>query len=162
MIVTIIVAIDKNNGIGYKGDLLCHLPDDLKHFKQLTLSHTVIMGRKTFDSLPGGALKNRRNIVISSQKGLECANATVVGSLLDALALCESEEEVFIIGGGSIYQAAMANADKLEITRLDARFDADVYFPTIDEQIWQLQKSEKHEADDRHICSFSFETYVRK
>ena len=113
--ISIIVAINKNNGIGYKNQLLYWLPNDLKRFKTLTTGHTIIMGRKTFESLPKGALPNRRNIVLSSQDvtfpGAECFH-----SLNDALEACKDEIEVFIIGGASLYKEAMHIADRLYIT----------------------------------------------
>ncbi|MBP7210756.1 MAG: dihydrofolate reductase [Paludibacteraceae bacterium] len=158
----LIVAMDEMRGIGYKGQLLCYLPNDLKHFKQLTTGHTVIMGRKTYDSLPNGALPNRRNIVISRQKDLKIAKCEVVDSLDSAFALCSSDEDVFVIGGASIYSQALAHANRLELTIIDGRFESDVFFPNIDTQIWRLEKEEKNPADEKHKYSYSFVTYLRK
>jgi len=162
MEITIIVARDQAGGIGKNNALLCHLPADLKHFKALTEGHTVIMGRKTFDSLPKGALPNRRNIVISRQTGLTLANCEVFGSLSDAFAACAADEKVFIIGGASIYSQAIANADFLEITEIGSRFDADTFFPTIDTAIWEVQKEEKFNPDEKNACPYSFVTYKRR
>ncbi len=162
MKIILIAAIDLDGGIGKDNQLLCHLPADLKHFKQLTSGKTVIMGRKTFDSLPGGALPNRRNIVISRQEGLAIANCEVFYSIRDAFAACSSEDEVFVIGGENIYKQTFANADVLEITKMGARFDADAYFPIIDEAVWECISEEYHPADERHICDFTFYTYQRR
>ena len=160
--ITIVVAIDKNNGIGKDNKLLCYLPNDLKHFKEITTGGTVIMGRKTYDSLPNGALPKRRNIVISRQKDLQLANCEVFNSLSEAFADCSSDESVFIMGGENVYSQTIANADRLEITEIDARFDADAFFPKIDEAIWEVEKEEKHLADEIHKYNFTFITYKRR
>lgn len=162
MELTIIVAKDLNSGIGKGNALLCHLPADLKHFKSLTETHTVIMGRKTFDSLPKGALPNRRNIVVSRQEGLKLENCEVFASLDKAFAACSKDEKVFIIGGASIYSQAIANATCLEITVIDSRFDADVFFPEIDSNIWEVVKSQKFAPDDRNAYAYTFITYKKR
>lgn len=161
MKVILIAAIDLNGAIGKDNQLLCHLPADLKHFKQLTQGKTVMMGRKTFDSLPSGALPKRRNIVISRQTDLTLANCEVFNSIDSAFAACKSEDEVFVIGGENIYKQTIANADVLEITQIGARFDADAYFPTIDKAIWTAVNQEEHPADDKHAYPFTFITYQR-
>ena len=161
MKIILIAAIDLNGGIGKDNKLLCHLPADLKHFKQLTSGKTVVMGRKTFESLPSGALPNRRNIVVSRQADLKFANCDVFSSLTDAFASCKSEDEVFVIGGENIYKQTIANADRLEITEIGARFDADAYFPAIDEANWTVANQEEHLADDKHAYPFTFVTYQR-
>ncbi|MBR6456355.1 MAG: dihydrofolate reductase, partial [Prevotella sp.] len=116
--ITIIAAVAKNGAIGFENKLIYWLPNDLKRFKQLTTGHTVVMGRKTFESLPKGALPNRRNIVLSRQKrdfeGCDC-----YPSLRKALATCQADEEIFIIGGASIYKEALAVADRLCLTEID-------------------------------------------
>jgi len=162
MELTLIVAKDKSGGIGKNNALLCYLPADLKHFKSLTETNVVVMGRKTFDSLPKGALPNRRNIVISRQEGLKLANCEVYDSLDRAFAACGATEKVFIIGGASIYSQSIANATKLEITEIDARFDADVFFPAIDTNIWEKEKEEKHLSDDKNKYNYTFITYKRR
>ncbi len=162
MILTLIVAKDLNDGIGKDNQLLCHLSADLKHFKALTTGHTVIMGRKTYDSLPNGALPNRRNIVISRQKGLSLANCEVYDSLYSAFAACKSTENVFVIGGASIYSQSIANADYLEVTEIDNRFDADVFFPHIDTTIWSEVSRERFAPDDKNQYPFSFVSYERR
>ncbi|MBR4482607.1 MAG: dihydrofolate reductase [Paludibacteraceae bacterium] len=162
MELTIIAAVDRNGGIGKDNQLLCHLPADLRHFKSLTETHTVIMGRKTFDSLPKGALPNRRNIVVSRQKGLSLANCEVFESLSDAFASCSNTEKVFIIGGSSIYFQSIANADILEITKIDSCFDADVFFPAIESDIWEVINIENHAPDEKNHYPYSFVTYKRR
>lgn len=161
MKIILIAAIDLNGGIGKDNKLLCHLPADLKRFKQLTTGKTVIMGRKTFDSLPAGALPNRRNIVVSRQTDLTLANCEVFYSLSDAFAACQSENEVFVIGGETIYKQAIANAHVLELTQIDGRFDADAFFPAIEEREWKRVKQENYPADERHRFAYRFITYHR-
>ena len=160
--ISIIVAINKNNGIGYKNELLYWLPNDLKRFKTLTTGHTIIMGRKTFESLPKGALPNRRNIVLSSQDitfpGAECFH-----SLEEALEACKDEIEVFIIGGASLYKKAMSVADRLYITEIDdCEKDADAFFPEISLDVWEEKSRECHSTDEKHLYSYSFCDYERK
>jgi dihydrofolate reductase len=161
MKIILIAAIDLNGGIGKDNKLLCHLPADLKHFKQLTQGKTVIMGRKTFESLPSGALPNRRNIVISRQANLTLANCEVFNSLTDAFAACQSESEVFVIGGENVYKQAIANAHVLEITQIDGRFDADAFFPAIEPEKWKRVQEEAHPADERHPYAYTFITYTQ-
>ena len=117
--ISIIVALTRNNAIGLRGGLLYHLPDDLRRFKALTTGHTIIMGRKTFESFPKGALPNRRNIVLSHTEGLTFPGAEVFPTLTDALTACQAEDEVFIIGGASIYRQCLPLADKLYLTHID-------------------------------------------
>ncbi|MBO7602581.1 MAG: dihydrofolate reductase [Bacteroidaceae bacterium] len=160
--IAIIAAIDKNNALGFKNRLLFYLPDDLKRFKALTTGHTVVMGRKTFDSLPKGALPNRRNIVLSRSARLELPGAEVYASLEEALQHCADDEQVFIMGGASVYKQAMPLADRLYMTEIDAEAaEADVYFPAIDHQVWHETKRDVRRADDRHPCNYAFVDYER-
>lgn len=160
--IAIIAAIDKNNALGFKNKLLFYLPNDLKRFKALTTGHTVIMGRKTFDSLPKGALPNRRNIVLSRSTRLELPGAEVYASLEEALQHCADDEQVFIMGGASVYKQAMPLADRLYMTEIDAEAaEADVYFPVIDRELWHETKRDVRRADDRHPCNYSFVDYER-
>lgn len=160
--IAIIAAIDKNNALGFKNRLLFYLPDDLKRFKALTTGHTVVMGRKTFDSLPKGALPNRRNIVLSRSTRLELPGAEVYASLEEALQHCADDEQVFIMGGASVYKQAMHLADRLYMTEIDAEAaEADVYFPAIDHQVWHETKRDVRRADDRHPCNYAFVDYER-
>lgn len=161
--IAIIVALDEQNGIGRQGGLLCHLPADLKHFKEITSGHCVIMGRKTYESLPKGALPNRTNIVLTSGNAEDYPGCLVARSLEEALTRCKEEEFVFIIGGGEIYRASLHLADTLYITRIHHLFgDADTFFPKVDDDAWELIEEEKHEKDEKHDFGFSFLTYMRK
>jgi dihydrofolate reductase len=161
MIVTAVVAIAENHAIGKDNQLLWHLPKDLKHFKAITSGHTIIMGRKTFDSV-GKPLPNRRNIVITRSKRLQIDGAEVVNDLDSALQLCKEEGEVFIVGGAEIYKQAMEQTDKIYLTVVHASFEADSFFPEIDLNIWQETASERHEADEKHQFSFTFSTLERR
>lgn len=162
MIVAMVVAIAENHAIGKDNQLLWHLPKDLKHFKQITAGHTIIMGRKTFDSM-GKPLPNRRNIVITRNKELELPGAEVVGSVQEALALCASdEEEVYIIGGGEIYKMAMPLTDKIYLTVVQHSFDGDAFFPEIEPGEWKETASESHSPDEKHQYGFTFSTLERR
>ena len=159
---SIIAAINKNRGIGLNNQLLYWLPNDLKRFKALTTGHTVIMGRKTFESLPKGALPNRRNIVLSRKlKNFE--RAECFDSLAEALHHCTQEEEIFIIGGSSLYKEALPLADKLYITEInDDLKEADVFFPPISAEEWNEKSRECHSVDEKHLYSYCFICYERK
>ena len=162
MSISIIVAIAENHAIGFENKLLYWLPNDLKRFKSLTTGHTIIMGRKTFESLPKGALPNRRNIVLSRQD-IEFPGAERFGSLEDALAQCQPDEEVFIIGGASVYQEAMPLAHKLYITHIeDTPQQADAFFPAIDPSVWEETNSDSHSTDEKHQFPYRFVDYRLK
>jgi len=157
MVISIIAAIGKNNEIGKENELLCRLPSDLKRFKALTSGHTVIMGRKTFESLPNGRLPNRRNIIISRNPALVIEGAEVYSSLDYALLKCVGETEVFIIGGAQVYAQALPVADKLYLTRIHAVFpEADAFFPSIDRNSWKEIGRETFPADEKNPYPFSF------
>ena len=127
-----IAAIDRRGGIGKDGDMLFHIREDLRRFKLLTMGHTLIMGRKTFDSLPGGALPGRRNIVITRNSSWSASGAERATSLQEAIVLAGTDSDIFIIGGGEIYRAALEKCDILDITAIDSETaDADTYFPQI-------------------------------
>ena len=161
MNINIIVAIAENRAIGFENKLLYWLPNDLKRFKSLTTGRTIIMGRKTFESLPKGALPNRRNIVLSRQD-IKFPGAERFSSLEAALAQCQADEEVFIIGGASVYQEALPLADKLCITQIDDTPEqADAFFPEIDPTVWQVVSSEKHAKDEKHHQSYRLVDYQR-
>jgi len=156
-IISIIVAADEKNAIGINGNLLTYLPNDLKYFKSVTQGYPVIMGRKTFESLPKGALPNRRNIVITRNKSLQFDNCEMVSSLEEALELCKNEPQIFIIGGGTIYKEAINFADKLYLTRIHNKFKgADTYFPDVNPMIWSETSREDHQVDERHKYAYSF------
>lgn len=158
--ITLIVAINRNRGIGFDNKLLYWLPNDLKRFKALTTGNTIIMGRKTFESLPKGALPNRRNIVLT-RSDREFAGAETFHSLREALQHCEGEE-VFIIGGASLYEEAMICADRLCITEIDDdTVEADVFFPEIDKTAWEEISRETHSVDEKHLYAYDFVDYIR-
>lgn len=160
--ISIIVALSENNAIGKENNLIWRISDDLKRFKKLTTNHSIIMGRKTFESLPNGALPNRKNIVISRNKNLQLDGTTVVNSLEQAIEICKNESEVFIIGGGEIYKHALAFADKLYLTKVHASFDADTFFPTINSNEWEIISEEKYQAGGKNQYPFSFIDLQRK
>lgn len=155
----IIVAIANDYAIGMDNKLLCHLPADLKHFKELTSGHTVVMGRNTFFSLPKGALPNRRNIVLSPDEetfpGCETAH-----SFPEIIELCQKDEKVFFIGGAMVYSQALEWADSLYITWIHASFEADAFFPEISQDVWEEAEREDH--FDVEPYPYSFVHYVRK
>ncbi len=169
--ISIIVAIDCNNAIGADNKLIYWLPDDLKRFKKLTTGNTIIMGRKTFESLPKGALPNRRNIVLSRNTELQFPGADTFPSLKAALEDCriqaeqgrEDAKEVFIIGGASVYRQALPLADRLCLTEIDATSEsADTFFPEFDRSQWVETFREDHLSDERHAYPFSFVNLERK
>lgn len=155
------VAYDQTYGIGAAGDLLWgrDLPDDLRHFKELTTGGVVIMGRKTYESI-GRALPNRQNIVISHQ-ALHIDGATVVNSLEKAYKAAEPGKEVFIIGGGQIYAQALTTVNHIYATEVHAAFTADIFFPAIDTTQWREVSRANHVADERNKYDFDFVTYER-
>ncbi|MDY7107407.1 MAG: dihydrofolate reductase [Planctomycetota bacterium] len=160
MIVTIIAAMSENRIIGRAGALPWRLPADLKRFKSLTTGHTVIMGRRTYESI-GRPLPDRRSIVVTRDAGYRAEGVVVVLSLEDALQQVADDEEVFIIGGGEIYRHALPVADRLELTILHAEVEGDTRFPALDFKDWTLIGEERHEADDRHAYPFTFRRYER-
>lgn len=162
--INIIAAVDRNMGIGYQNKLLYWLPNDLKRFKALTTGNTIIMGRKTFESLPKGALPNRRNIVLSSHPDANhCPGAEVCASLEEALSRCTADEQVYIIGGASVYREALPLTDVLCLTEVDAETQhVDAYFPEVDLKIWQEKSRESHPIDEKHPCPYAFVDYIRR
>jgi dihydrofolate reductase len=159
-LISIIAAVARNRAIGYQNKLIYWLPDDLKRFKQLTTGHTIVMGRNTFLSLPKGALPNRRNIVLSTTQS-SFPGCDVYTSLEEALNHCRPDEDIYIIGGASVYAQAMPFADRLCLTEIDdTPAEADTFFPPYDN--WQEEKREDHPADDRHAYPFAFVDYVRR
>ncbi|NBL63874.1 dihydrofolate reductase [Flavobacterium sp. NST-5] len=159
--ITMIAAAAENNALGKNNDLLWHLPDDFKRFKQITSGHHIIMGRKTFESFPK-PLPNRTSVIITRQKYKAPEGCLVAKNLQEALSLCPKNQEIFIIGGGEIYKLALPFANKIELTRVHESFDADAFFPEFNLQEWQLQESVYHPADEKHQYAFTYETYIRK
>lgn len=162
MILKSIVAYADNRVIGKDNDLIWHLPDDLKHFKDHTRGRTIIMGRKTWDSLGGRPLPKRRHIVITRSEGFEAQGAEVVHSLEDALALVQGEELVYIVGGAQIYKLALPYVDYMEITEVHATPDGDAFFPEWDKSQFELIAQDHRPSDERHEFSFTFKTWKRK
>lgn len=162
MRLSIIVAVARDGAIGKGNDLLWHLSSDLKRFRTLTTGHSIIMGRRTYESLPNGALPNRRNIVVSRSLGA-VADCEVCPSLESALRLTENEDEVFVIGGGEVYQQSLALATDLHITIVEAEYpEADTHFPTIDWSEWSLQNEESVPIDERNPLASTYYHYIRK
>lgn len=163
MTLTIICAVAENGAIGLRGGLLFHLSADLRRFKTLTTGHTVLMGRKTFESLPKGALPNRRNIVISRQENYTAPGIEVFSSIEKAFQACTENEEVFAIGGESIYKAALTRADRLCLTHIHATpEEADTFFPQWDRKEWTEVSREEHMADEKNVADFAFVDYIKK
>jgi dihydrofolate reductase len=160
MIVTIVVAISENNAIGKNNQLLWYLPADLKHFKNITTGHTVIMGRKTYDSV-GKPLPNRRNIIITRQN-ITIEGCEIVKSIEDALVLSAGEEEVFIVGGAEIYKQSIHLTDRIYLTIVHQKFDADSFFPEINYAEWRETEREDHQADEKNKLPYSFITLDRR
>lgn len=163
--VSIIVAIASNNAIGRNNELLYHMPNDMKRFKETTTGHTIIMGRKTFNSFPRRPLPNRRNIVLASENNIpeDKQGAEWMTSLPQALNESKNDGEVFILGGASVYVQALSLADKIYLTIIDDEpQDADSFFPEIDYNKWKVESEEKFPADEKHAHPYSFINLVRK
>jgi len=160
MVISLIVAVSKNNVIGSDNKLLWHLPADLKHFKAITSNHTIIMGRKTYESI-GRALPNRRNIIVTRQEDFNAPGCEIIHQLQDAIDLCEGEPEVFIIGGGEIYRQSIHAADKIYITRVYKEFEGDATFPDFSLSEWKLNSYQKFHADEKNMFEYSFSEYER-
>ncbi|WP_027380151.1 dihydrofolate reductase [Chryseobacterium daeguense] len=156
---TIVVAMGEKNEIGFENQLLWHLPKDLKHFKDITSGHPVIMGRKTYESI-GKPLPNRTNIVVSRQKDWFEEGILIVGSIKEAVKFAKKiDEDIFIIGGGNIYEQTMDVVDRLEVTLVKADLQADTFFPKIDEKIWKKVSETCHEKDEKNQYDFCFQTF---
>ena len=157
----LIVAKASNNVIGDKNNLIWHLPNDLKHFKNLTTNHPIVMGRKTYESL-GRPLPNRTNIIITRDQNFTDDQVVVTNSLDQAIAKAkEINDDYFIIGGGEIYKQALRIADELYITEVHHEFDGDTYFPEIDEEVYEEVSREHHHKDEKHLYAYSFVKYIR-
>ena len=160
--ITIVVAMGLDNEIGADNQLLWHLPKDLKHFKEMTTDHPIIMGRKTYESI-GKALPNRTNIVVSRKKDWFEEGILIVGSVKEAVKFAKKiDEQVFIIGGGNIYEQTLDLTDKLEVTLVQTNLKADTFFPKIDPKIWNKTDEVCHEKDEKNEFDYCFQTYERK
>jgi len=156
---TIVVAISENHVIGKDNQLLWHMPADLKHFKDITTGHTVIMGRKTYESV-GKPLPRRRNIIITRQ-AITIEGCEVVNSIETALSLCKDEAEVFIVGGAEIYKQAMSLTDRIYLTIIHKEFEGDSFFPEINASEWKEVFREDHQPDEKNPLPYSFITLER-
>jgi dihydrofolate reductase len=158
--IIMIAAVAENLALGKNNELVWHLPDDFKRFKQLTTNHYIIMGRKTFESFPK-PLPNRTHVIITRQQDYTAEGCLVAANLADALAMIPKDENVFVIGGGEIYALALPFTDVIELTKVHARFEADTFFPEIDSKQWNLVSEEYHPKDEKHLYDFTYETYHR-
>ena len=159
MTIRIIAAVAKNRAIGFENKLIYWLPNDLKRFKALTTGHTIVMGRNTFESLPKGALPNRRNVVLSTTVK-ELPGCEVFPTLDAALQSCQPDEDIYIIGGARVYEQAISKADRLCLTEVDdIPAQADTFFP--DYSDWQVVNKEAHPKDERHAFEYAFTDYER-
>lgn len=160
--ISIIVAVSEDWGIGKDNELLWNISEDLKRFKRLTMGNTIIMGKKTWESLPKRPLPGRKNIVLTDDPK-ECIDCSVTAySIEDALRKCDKNEEIFIIGGGSIYRQFMPLADRLYITHVHKKAPADIYFPEIDMNIWKVVEKEEFPASEMVAIPYTYIIYERK
>jgi dihydrofolate reductase len=159
--ISIIVAITDDFAIGLNNDLLCHLPDDLKRFKQITTGHSIIMGKRTYESLPKRPLPNRTNVVISDNRDDQFEGCKTVYSIEEAIDLC-GEDESFIIGGGSIYRQFLPYANKLYLTIIHHKFEADTFFPVVNFEEWSELSNEKHSKNSDNPYDYSYTILMRK
>ncbi len=159
--ITIIAAAAENNALGKDNQLIWHLPFDFKRFKEITTGHYIVMGRKTFESFPK-QLPNRTHVIITRQKNYKAEGCIIVDSIEKAIENCPKREELFIIGGAEIYKQSIDFADKIELTRVHASFEADAYFPKFDKNDWKLVFEEQHYKDEKHNYDYTFETYLKK
>lgn len=159
--VAIIAAIGERGELGFQNQLLCHLPHDLKRFKELTLEHPVVMGRNTWESLPIKPLPRRRNYVLSSQNDLNLVGATLFHSVDDVMNAMNEDETLFVMGGASVYQQFMPIADIIYLTRILAEFTADVFFPTFSPEQWSLHEDQFVPRDDKNPFDCRFQTLLR-
>jgi dihydrofolate reductase len=161
--ISIIVAVSKNGAIGKNNNLLWHISDDLKRFKAITSEHTVVMGTKTYESLPFKPLPKRENIVITRNKDLHFEGCTMANSIEEIVTkYATSEEEIFVIGGANIYEQFLPYANKLYITWVYEDFDGDVFFPCIDETIWKISEKSDILHDEKSNLNYSFFTYLKQ
>jgi dihydrofolate reductase len=160
--ISIIVAVSEDWGIGKDNELLWRIPEDMKRFKRLTTGNTVIMGKKTWESLPRRPLPGRKNIVLTDIPGEIIDGSVTAYSIDDALQQCEKDDQVFVIGGGSIYRQFIPVADRLYITHVHRSAQADIYFPEIDPEIWEVEEREDHEQNVENRMSYSYVIYKRR
>jgi dihydrofolate reductase len=160
--ISIIVAVSEDWGIGKDNELLWHISEDLKRFKRLTTGNTVIMGKKTWVSLPRKPLPGRKNIVLTDDPKEIIAEAVTAYSIEDALSICDKDEEIFIMGGGSVYRQFMPIADRLYITHVHKKAPADIYFPEINMKIWKTIEKEEFSVSESSSIPYTYTIYERK
>jgi dihydrofolate reductase len=160
--ISIIVAVSEDMGIGKDNRLLWHLPEDLKRFKKLTIGKTVIMGKNTWESLPRRPLPGRKNIVLTDKPGESFEGAVAAYSMEDSLNKCVTGEDVFIMGGGSVYRQFMTVADRLYITLVHKKAPADIFFPEIDPKKWKIIEKEEFRAYESNTIPYTYIVYKRK
>ncbi len=156
-----IAAVAENNALGKDNELVWHLPNDFKRFKELTTGHYIIMGRKTFESFPK-PLPNRTHVVISRQPNYQPEGCIVVNSIENAIKVCPENETIYIIGGGEIYSQALPYSDMIEITKVHGQFEADTFFPEIKEEEWELIEIKYNTKDERHLYDYTYQTFAKK
>ncbi|WP_296686074.1 dihydrofolate reductase [Flavobacterium sp.] len=159
--IVMIAAVAENNALGKDNELVWHLPNDFKRFKELTSGHYIIMGRKTFESFPK-PLPNRTHVVITRQQNYQPDGCIVVNSIENAIKACPENETIYIIGGGEIYNQALAFSDTIEITKVHGEFEADAFFPEIKAEEWELVQSDFNTKDERHLYDYTYQTFVKK
>ncbi len=162
MTISIIAAIAENNVIGKDNKLIWHISEDLKRFKQITSGHPVIMGRKTYESLPFKPLPKRKNIILSSQKDLKYEGAVVLNSKDAVLEECRNEEEIFICGGAEIYKLFLPLAEKLYITKVHHNFEGDTFFPEIDFSEWKIENISQTFTDNKNGFKYTFYDFFKE
>jgi dihydrofolate reductase len=160
--ISIIVAVSEDWGIGKDNELLWHISEDLKRFKRLTSGNTVIMGKKTWESLPRRPLPDRKNIVLTDNPQETIVNSVTAYSLDDALSKCRPDEEIFIIGGGSIYRQFLPIADRLYITHVHKKAPADIYFPEINLNVWEKTEEEEFVSIENECIPYTYTIYQRR
>ncbi len=164
MLISLVVAAAQNNAIGLANRLLWHLPNDLKFFKNITWAMPVVMGRKTFEALAGKPLPGRLNMVITRQKDFRAEGVIVVSSMEEAISVANQQDykELFVIGGGEIYQQSMLLADKIYLTRVDAVLEGDTFFPAIEKDKWKMVSEQSFSADEKHQYAYHFQLWTSK
>lgn len=159
---SMIAAVGNNFELGYRNQLLCHLPVDLKRFKQITTGKTVMMGDRTWESLAKRPLPNRRNIVLTLNRDADYKDCELAFSLEEGMNLSKDDEEVFIIGGATVYKLFIDKIDKLYLTRIQSDFQADAFFPEVDFSLWELKEDTFVPKDDNNIYDLRFQYYELK
>lgn len=159
--ITLIVAAAENNIIGKNNQMPWHLPNDFKYFKKNTLEHSVVMGRKTYESI-GKPLPDRRNIILTRDLKYSNEEVDVANSIQEIINYCRDEREIFIIGGAEVYKQTLPLANKVLMTRVHTTLDGDAAFPELMDYDWQLVTAEKHKKDDKHAFDYTFEVWERR